>query len=113
MIYTRTINDSTTPPENKPVKEIPLPSCEEFIEMIAKKQKQQKEGQIIPALTPWEVNVGNRLSELGEAIVTRGKIKDEWCRELSALNNFIKYMTPVQLNKDDSKPYIPPPRIGR
>ena len=103
MIYTRTINDDgsiTTSKDNS------TPPCEDFIEMIARKQKEnQNQDQDIPALTRWEINVGNRLSELGEAIVMRGKIKDEWCRELSALNNFIKYMTPVQLNKDDSKPY--------
>lgn len=112
MIYTRTINDDGSITQSS--KDNSTPPCEDFIEMIARKPKEnQNQNQDIPALTPWEVNVGNRLSELGEVIVMSQKIKDEWCRELSALNNFIKYMNPVQLNKDDSKPYIPPPRIGR
>ena len=60
--------------------------------MIAKKQKQQEENQNIPALTRWEVNIGNRLSELGEVIVMRQKIKNEWYRELCGICDFITYM---------------------
>jgi len=107
MIYTRTINEDGSTIQSS--KDNSTPPCEDFIEIIARKQKenQNHQDQDIPALTPWEVNVGNRLSELGEVIVMSQRIKDEWCRELSALNNFIKYMTPVKLNKNDCEPYIP------
>jgi hypothetical protein len=83
MIDTKTIRSTTPPKDNS------TPSCEEFIEMIARKQK---ENQDIPAPTPWEINVGNRLLELGEAIVAHGKIKNEWHRELYSICDFITYM---------------------
>jgi hypothetical protein len=68
----------------------PIPTCEEFIEMIAKKQ--QERNQEVPTPTPWEINVGNRLSELGQAIAAHGKIENEWHRELYSICDFITYM---------------------
>lgn len=84
MIYTRTIDS-----EKKPVQDNSTPPCEEFIEMIARKQKENQE---ITTPTPWEINIGNRLSELGQAIITRGKIRNEWYRELCGICDFITYM---------------------
>lgn len=73
-------------------KENPIPTCEEFIEMITKKQQQQEGSQEVPTPTPWEINIGNRLSELGQAIAAHGKIKNEWHRELYSICDFITYM---------------------
>lgn len=103
MIYTRTIDDSTTPttpPEKKPVKDNPIPTCEEFIKMIAEKQKQQEENQKITTPTPWEVDIGNRLSELGQAIAARGKIRNKWHRELCGICDFITYMEMGNMEED-------------
>ena len=86
MIDTRKIRPTTPPEDNS------TPPCEDFIEMIARKQKENQEITTPTPRTPWKNHIGNRLSELGKAIATRGEIKDEWHRELYNICDFITYM---------------------